>query len=114
MSDNLTLQELIHRRSSVFIDEYVDRYTPMAISWNDEERIHITFGRDSLEVTSESIIPDPENPEKAIMGSGRSRAYRNDVAALTIPLDVAENLANSLLRMVGFARDRKAKESSEN
>lgn len=110
VTDKVTLTELIHRRSSIFIDEFVDRYSPMAISWNDEDRIHITFGRDSLEVTSEPIVPDPENPSRAIMGGGRATPYRNDVAALTMPIDVAERLAISLLKMVSQTRDRKKSE----
>ncbi len=107
VSETITLNELQHRRSSIFIDEFVDRYSPMAISWNGEERIHVTFGRDSLEILSEPIVADPDNPEKAIMGSGKSYPYRNDVAALTMPIDVAERLAVSLLKMVGHSRDRK-------
>lgn len=113
MSDKETITELVHRRSSVFIDEYVDRYSAMAISWNGDERVHLTFGRDSLEVLSEPIIPDPENPLKAIFGSGKSKPYRNDVASLTIPMEVAEQLAISLLRMVHSSRDRESSETSQ-
>lgn len=106
MSEKVTIHELVHRRSSVFIDEFVDRYSARAISWNGDERLHITFGRDSLEVVSEQIIPDPENPMKATLGSGKSIPYRNDVASLTIPIDVAEKLAITLLRMVADSKDR--------
>lgn len=113
MSEKVPLQELIHRRSSVFIDEFVDRYSVMAISWNGDERLHITFGRDSLEVISESIVPDPENPAKAILGSGKSMPYRNDVAALTMPIDVAEKLGIALLRMAAGARERESSGSDE-
>ncbi|WP_124339863.1 hypothetical protein [Pseudomonas chlororaphis] len=113
MSEKVTINELQHRRSSVFIDEFVDRYSAMAISWNGGERLHVTFGRDSLEVISEPIVPDPENPEKATLGSGRSTPYRNDVAALTMPLDVAEKLAVTLLRMVESARSRERAESKK-
>lgn len=113
MSDKVTLNELVHRRSSVFIDEYVDRYSAMAISWNGDERVHLTFGRDSLEVLSEPIIPDPGNPSKAVFGSGKSQPYRNDVASLTIPMEVAEQLAISLLRMVHNSRDRESSETSQ-
>lgn len=111
MSEKITIHELQHRRSSVFIDEFVDRYSAMSISWNGDERLHVTFGRDSLEVISEPIIPDPENTKKAILGSGRSAPYRNDVAALTMPLDVAEKLAVTLLKMVENARNRQHVES---
>lgn len=113
MSEKATIHELQHRRSTIFIDEFVDRYSVMAISWNGDERLHLTLGRDSLEVISEPIVPDPENPLKAILGSGKSIPYRNDVAALTIPLDVAEKLAVTLLRMVKSARDREQSESDK-
>ncbi|WP_348971439.1 hypothetical protein [Pseudomonas atacamensis] len=113
MSDKAMIHELVHRRSSVFIDEYVDRYSAMAISWNGDERVHVTFGRDSLEVLSEPIVPNPENPSKAIFGTGRSKPYRNDVASLTIPMDVAEQLAISLLRMVHGSRDREKSEDGQ-
>ena len=113
MSDKVTLTELVHRRSSIFIDEFVDRYSAMAISWHGDERVHLTFGRDSLEVLSEPIIPDPGNPLKAIFGSGKSKPYRNDVAALTMPMDVAEQLAISLLRMVHDSRDRERSEGGQ-
>lgn len=109
MTEKITINELQHRRSAVFIDEFVDRYSAMAISWNGDERLHVTFGRDSLEVLSEPIVPDPENSEKAILGSGKSTPYRNDVAALTIPLDVAESLALTLLRMIDHAKERAAR-----
>ncbi|MBD8194381.1 hypothetical protein IFR35_23580 [Pseudomonas fluorescens] len=112
MSEKTTIHELQHRRSSVFIDEFVDRYSAMAISWNGDERLHVTFGRDSLEVLSEEIIPDPDDSEKAVLDSGKSTPYRNDVASLTIPLDVAEHLARTLLRMVKNARDRAGRDSS--
>jgi hypothetical protein len=113
VSQKITIHELQHRRSSIFIDEFVDRYSAMAISWNGDERLHVTFGRDSLEVVYEPIIPDPENPDKATLGPGRSTPYRNDVAALTMPLDVAEKLAITLLKMVESARSREKAESNK-
>lgn len=110
MSEKATIHELQHRRSTSFIDEFVDRYSAMAISWNGDERVHVTFGRDSLEIVSEPIVPDPENPEKAMFGSGRSTPYRNNVASLTLPLDVAEKLGITLLRMVESAKNREKAE----
>lgn len=112
MSEKTTIHELEHRRSSIFIDEFVDRYSAMAISWNGEERLHVTLGRDSLEVLSEPIVPDPDDSDKAVLGTGKSVPYRNDVASLTIPLDVAESLALTLLRMVGHAQDRARRDPS--
>ncbi|WP_157284020.1 hypothetical protein [Pseudomonas chlororaphis] len=113
MSEKVTIHELTHRRSSIFIDEYVDRYSARVISWNGDERLHVTFGRDSLEVISEPIVPDPENPTKATLGSGKSTPYRNDVASLTMPIDVAEKLAITLLRMVADSKDRESSESDQ-
>jgi len=113
MSEKTTLYELPHRRSSIFIDEFVDRYSAMAISWNGDERMHVTFGRDSLEVLSEPIVADPENPGKAVFGTGKSTPYRNNVASLTMPLDVAEKLAITLLRMVESAKAREKSENSQ-
>lgn len=103
-------EELRHRRSSVFIDEYVDKYTIRAISWNGDERLHLTVGRDSLEVVSEHIVPDPSNPEKAVLKSGSTTAYRNDVASLAIPMDVAEDLAVAILNVVEQAKKRAARD----
>lgn len=104
--------ELKHRRSGTFIDEYVDKYTVMAISWNGTERLHVTLGRDSLEVVSELIVPDSDNSSKAVLSGGTTLAYRNDVAALTLPVDVAEELAVSLLKVVQQSRERASKEHS--
>jgi hypothetical protein len=113
VSEKEMVHELHHRRSSIHIDEYVDRYTAMAISWNGDERLHITFGRDSLEVLSEPVILDPDNPGKATLGSGRSTAYRNDVASLTMPVEVAERLAVTILRMVENAKNRERSEQEK-
>ncbi|MBM5459249.1 hypothetical protein H8F21_16910 [Pseudomonas sp. P66] len=106
-----TISELLHRRSAGFADEFVDKYTAMAISWNDEERLHLTFGRDSLEVISESIVPDPQNPDRAVLAHPRVTAHRNDVVALTIPLEVAEDLAITILKMVHHAQGRTSMDS---
>ena len=106
MAETFSITELPHRRSSVFVDEFVDRFSAMGISWNGEERLHLTFGRDSLEVISEKIVPDPANTENAILAPGSSTAYRNDIASLTIPLEVAESLAVTILNMIEQARER--------
>lgn len=106
-----TISELLHIRSSGFADEFVDKYTAMAISWNDEERLHLTFGRDSLEVLSERIVPDPQNPNKAVLANPKVTAHRNDVVALTIPMEVAEDLAITILKMVHHAQGRAATDS---
>ncbi|KWT12037.1 MULTISPECIES: hypothetical protein [Pseudomonas syringae group] len=98
--------ELLHRRSSNFQDEYVDKFTPVAMSWNGSERMHVTFGRDSLEVLKEQIVPDPEDNRRAILANPHVAGYRNDVVALMMPLDVAEKLGHELLRMVGQAKKR--------
>lgn len=102
--------ELKHRRSATFIDEFIDKYTVMAISWNGEERLHVTLGRDSLEVMSERIVRDKDDVTKAVLASGRTTAYRNDVAALTIPVDVAEDLAIALLKVVKQSKDRASRD----
>ncbi|POP97539.1 hypothetical protein CXB40_27010 [Pseudomonas syringae pv. avii] len=99
--------DLVHRRSSNFQDEYVDTFTPIAMSWNGSERMHVTFGRNSLEVTKEQIVPDPEDNQRAILANPHVAGYRNDVVALTMPLEVAEKLAHELLKMVGQAKRRK-------
>ena len=104
--------ELQHRRSSTFVDEYVDKYSALTISWNDDERVHVTFGRDSLEVTSERIVPSPADPNVAILASPRVSAYRNDVASLTMPLEMAEDLAISLLKMIEHTK-QKSSDGSE-
>lgn len=98
--------DLVHRRSSNFQDEYVDKFTPIAMSWNGSERMHVTFGRNSLEITKEQIVPDPENNQRATLANPHVTGYRNDVVALTMPLDVAEKLGHELLRMVGQAKKR--------
>lgn len=69
--------ELTHRRSSNFQDEYVDKFTPVAISWNGSERMHVTFGRDSLEVLKEKIVPDPEDNRRAILTKPNVAGYRD-------------------------------------
>ncbi|MCF5551917.1 hypothetical protein GIV71_15655 [Pseudomonas syringae] len=98
--------ELKHRRSTTFIDEFIDKYTVMAISWNGEERLHVTLGRDSLEVVNEQIVPDENDLLRAVLAGGTTVAYRHDVAGLTIPVDVAEDLAIALLKVVKHSRDR--------
>ncbi|MCK9691338.1 hypothetical protein [Pseudomonas syringae] len=104
--------ELKHRRSATFIDEFVDKYTVRAISWNGEERLHVTLGRDSLEIVNEQIVPDENNFLKAVLAGGTTVAYRNDVAGLTIPVDVAEDLAIALLKVVKHSRDRAGRDTS--
>ncbi|MBD1590318.1 hypothetical protein [Pseudomonas typographi] len=106
MTETKTLTHLAHRRSSVFIDEFVDKFTVMVISWNGDERLHVTLGRDSLEIQSEKIVPDPANPAKATLASAEMEPYRNDVAGLTMSIDTAEELAVALLKVVKQSRDR--------
>lgn len=98
--------ELKHRRSAIFIDEFVDKFTALAISWNGEEKLHLTLGRDSLEVVSEQLMPLPEDPTKATLSSSNTAAYRNDVAGLTLPIEVAEDLAVTILKIVKQSRER--------
>ncbi|WIN08174.1 MULTISPECIES: hypothetical protein [Pseudomonas] len=102
--------EFKHRRSIAFVDEFVDKYTVMAISWNGEERLHVTLGRDSLEVVSEQIVPDENDARKAVLTGGSTVAYRHDVAGLTIPIDVAEDLAIALLKVVKHSKDRASRD----
>ena len=101
MSDDLK-----HRRSAIFVDEFIDKYSALAISWNGEERVHVTFGRDSLEVTSEQIVPSHADPSIAVLANPKVTPYRNDVASLTMPLEVAEELAITLLKMIEQTKKR--------
>ncbi|MGH8447905.1 hypothetical protein [Pseudomonas sp.] len=113
MSDTGEGSILKHRRSSSFVDEFADKFTAMAMSWNGETRLHVTFGRDSLEIPGERIVPDPDNPEKAILEPQVPLPYRNDIAALSIPIEVAEELAVTLLKMISQENKRKAARSGE-
>lgn len=99
-------EELKHRRASTFIDEYIDKYAVMAISWNGDERIHLTVGRDSLEIIREEIVPSSANSKIAVLANPGVTPYRNDLASLTIPWEIAEDLAISLLKVVEQIKNR--------
>lgn len=103
---------LRHRRSSVFVDEYVDKFSLITIGWNGVEKIQLTMGRDSVEIVSEEIVPNPNNPKEAVLDNPTISAYRNDVASLTLSVAVAEDLAVSLLKMIGQVRKRAAEDGA--
>ena len=95
-----------HIKAGSYVDEQVDKFDAFAISWNDDEAIHLTFGRNTVNVKNTKFFV-----EDGVHGveSGDMDVIRLDVAGLTIPMDVARELAETLARMIGHADVRRSK-----
>lgn len=104
MSDKVTTSSLKHVRATSFVDEQVDQFSAFAMSWNGEEAIHITFGRNSINLKSTNFVY-----ENGVPGTepGEVEAFRLDVASIAMPLNVAKDLLDTLGRMIAHAEDRR-------
>lgn len=107
MSDKVTTTILQHIKASSYVDEQVDQFDAFAISWKDEDAIHLTFGRNTVNVKTTRFYV--ENGEAGVE-SGDMEVLRLDVAALTIPMDTARELVALLTKMIGHADARRAKD----
>lgn len=90
--------EFPHQRSASFTDEYVDQFSAYTISWNGAEAVHLTFGRDSLEVKSSRLVHYSDRPAES--KSGKVDLFCLDVAAISMPIETARRLAETLNTMI--------------
>jgi hypothetical protein len=96
--------QLIHHvRANNFVDEQVDQFDAFSILWNGQEAVHVTFGRTSLTLKNSVFLVKDGATERA---TGDVDVHRLDVAAMTMSLDVARQLAEVLQRMIKQAGDR--------
>lgn len=98
--------ELMHERSNTFVEEHVDQFSAYAISWNDNEAIHVTFGRNSIRVNSETIVHEDDAPAR--LQGGQILPVMLDVSALSMPIETAQRLGETLLAMVEQAKARES------
>jgi len=100
--------EFPHQRGTSYIDEHVDKFDAFSISWNGTEAIHLTFGRDTLAVQTSRLVHFTDSPAKA--EAGKVELFRLDVAGISMPIETARQLAETLTKMV----ERADMESGEN
>ncbi|MBP5948510.1 MULTISPECIES: hypothetical protein [unclassified Pseudomonas] len=93
-----------HIKAGSYMDEQVDQFDAFAISWNGQEAIHLTFGRTSINVKSSKFVPVPDGTERQ---SGDVEIFRLDVGAVSMPLDTAKHLSETLIRMIAQAETRR-------
>lgn len=106
MSEKITTSVMPHIRAGSFVDEQVDQFDAFAISWNGEDAIHLTFGRNSINLKNTRFVTD-----NGVSGveAGDIEPFRLDVAAVAMPLAVAKDLAHTLTRMISHAEERRKK-----
>ena len=90
-----------HQRGNLYLDEHVDKFDAFSISWNGTEAIHLTFGRDTLAVQSSKLIHYADKPTEST--SGKVELFRLDVAGISMPIETARQLAETLTKMVARA-----------
>lgn len=100
----MTTAVIAHVKASSYVDDQIDKFDAFAISWNDQDAIHLTFGRNTINVKNTRFYVEDGNPG---VESGEMDVVRLDVAGLTMPLSVAKELAETLSRMVAHAEDRR-------
>jgi len=106
VSEKVTTSSLQHVRSTSFVDEQVDQFSAFAMSWNGEEAIHVTFGRNSINLKSTNFVIENGVPNTE---PGQVEAFRLDVASIAMPLNVAKDLLDTLGRMISHAEERRRK-----
>ncbi|QAY93678.1 hypothetical protein [Pseudomonas sp. ACM7] len=106
MSEKVTTSVLPHIKAGSFVDEQVDQFDAFAMSWNGDEAIHLTFGRNSINLKSTKFVV--ENGVSGIE-AGEIEPFRLDVAAVAMPIGVAKELAETLSRMIAHAEERRNK-----
>ncbi|NMY04610.1 hypothetical protein HBO12_16750 [Pseudomonas sp. WS 5059] len=95
-----------HVQAGSYMDEQVDQFDAFAISWNEQDAVHLTFGRTSLLVKTSRIMNYADKP--ADIETGEAELFRLDVGAVTMPIETARSLAKTLSRMVEQSDARKA------
>jgi hypothetical protein len=103
MSEKTVTAVISHIKASSYVDEQVDKFDAFSIAWNGSEAIHLTFGRNTVNVkNTKFFIQDGVSSVE----SGDMDVIRLDVAGLTIPLETARELASTLAAMVQHADAR--------
>lgn len=103
MGEKITTSVVSHVKAGSFVDEQIDSFDAFSFSWNGDEAIHLTFGRYSINVKNTRFFT--ENGESNTE-TGDIEAFRLDVAAVAMPLNVAKDLAATLSRMIAHAEQR--------
>ncbi len=94
-----------HMKASTFMDDQADQFDAFAIRWNNQEAIHLTFGRTSINVKSSVYLTKDGVTERQ---SGDIDVVRLDVGAVTMPLETAKELLKTLSQMIEQAEARRA------
>lgn len=104
MSTKSITSVIQHIKATSYVDDQIDKFDAFGITWNGDEAIHVTFGRNTINIRNTRFYV-----EDGISGveSGEVDVLRLDVAGLTMPLDTAKELAETLLRMIALAEKRK-------
>lgn len=106
VSEPINTTTIPHVQAGSYMDEQVDQFDAFAISWNEQDAIHLTFGRNSLLVKNSRIITYSDKPAEVETGS--AELFRLDVGAVTMPIETARSLAKTLSRMVEQFDSRKS------
>lgn len=96
-----------HIKAGSYIDEQVDQFDAFAIKWNDQEAIHLTFGRTSINVKNSVYLTKDGSTERQ---SGDIDVFRLDVGAVTMPIETAKELSETLSRMIAQAEARRVRD----
>lgn len=96
-----------HIKAGSYMDDQVDQFDAFAIRWNNQDAIHLTFGRTSINVKNSVYLTKDGVTERQ---SGDIEVFRLDVGAVTMPLDTAKELAETLSRMIAQAEARSAQD----
>ncbi|NNA20425.1 hypothetical protein HBN70_06555 [Pseudomonas lundensis] len=94
-----------HIKAGSYMDEQVDQFDAFAITWNDQDAIHLTFGRTSINVKNSVYLTKNGVTDRE---PGDIDVFRLDVGAVTMPIETARDLAETLNRMIAQAEARRA------
>ena len=103
MGEKITTIAMPHIKAASYVDDQVDKFDAFGITWNDDEAIHITFGRNTVNVKTTRFFLDDGVPGSE---SGDVDVIRLDVAGLTLPLNTAKELVETLSKMIASADAR--------
>ncbi|KAA8689597.1 Uncharacterized protein ALO80_04064 [Pseudomonas caricapapayae] len=98
-------QTMRHVKAGSYMDEQVDQFDAFAIMWNNTDAIHLTFGRTSINVKTSIYRTGAGTTTR---DAGEIDVFRLDVGAVTMPIETAKDLVDTLSKMILQAEDRRA------
>ncbi|KPY83709.1 hypothetical protein RA263_14600 [Pseudomonas syringae pv. tagetis] len=99
-------QTMRHVKAGSYMDEQVDQFDAFAIMWNNADAIHLTFGRTSINVKTSIYRADP-GTATTTRDAGEIDVFRLDVGAVTMPIETAKELVQTLSKMILQAEARR-------